>query len=88
LPLDAATTARTAVGRAAEGASARSICTTLRWRLIVACVGGGLRGGGVARGLLRASKPRVHVLQMPTFAIGVPNAQGLAISHRKLEIFS
>jgi hypothetical protein len=42
LPLDAATTARTAVGRAAEGASARSICTTLRWRLIVACVGGGL----------------------------------------------
>lgn len=34
LPLDAATTARTTVGRAAVGVSARSICTTLRWRLI------------------------------------------------------
>ena len=32
----ACVTARTTLGRAAVGVSARSICTTLRWRLIVA----------------------------------------------------
>lgn len=38
LPLDAAATARTTVGRAvraAEGVNARIICTTLRWRLMI-----------------------------------------------------
>ena len=38
MPLDAAATARTTVGRAvraAEGVNARSICTTLRWRLMI-----------------------------------------------------